>query len=108
MLSNPLTSINLNLFHLGSSIRFFNSVSKIQKEMRSNLSLLLVAALGLNSAIADSHVNLAPLKNEHPGQIFKPSPSSTCCVDGVVNTGNSTGKFTDINGSKFPLHPQIP
>ncbi|KAF4636134.1 hypothetical protein G7Y89_g1955 [Cudoniella acicularis] len=40
----------------------------------------------------------APLKYEQAGQLFSTVASSTCCVNGVLTDGNSTGEFRDLNG----------
>jgi hypothetical protein len=40
----------------------------------------------------------APLKFEHPGDLFH-SLSGTCCVSGVLTNANSTGEFRNISGS---------
>jgi hypothetical protein len=65
---------------------------------------VLFAVLGLDASVSLASApsyDPAPLKYEHPGQIFHTVSSSTCCVNGVLTDGNSTGEFKDINGSMF-------
>ena len=44
----------------------------------------------------------APLKYEHPGDLFH-SVAGACCASGVLTGVNSTGEIRSINGSLFPL-----
>lgn len=72
-------------------------------QIRNSLSVLF-AILGLDASVSlasASTYDPAPLKYEHPGQLFRSVSSSTCCVNGVLTDGNSTGEFKDIAGSAF-------
>jgi hypothetical protein len=40
----------------------------------------------------------APLKYEHPGDLFH-SLAGTCCASGVLTNVNSTGEIRNISGS---------
>jgi hypothetical protein len=40
----------------------------------------------------------APLKYEHPGDLFH-SVGGTCCASGILTGVNSTGEIRSINGS---------
>jgi hypothetical protein len=62
---------------------------------------LSFAILGLSvSATSSPTYDPAPLIYEHAGQLFNKVSSSSCCVNGVLTDGNSTGKFKDVSGSK--------
>ncbi|KAF2429057.1 alpha/beta-hydrolase [Tothia fuscella] len=61
----------------------------------------VAAVLGLNGAFVHAvahYKDLAPLKFEHPGELFSKLTSGACCAEGVVTSGNSTGTTKTIDG----------
>jgi hypothetical protein len=63
---------------------------------------VVLSLSGSSLAHEDFQHDPAPLKFEHPGDLFH-SLSGLCCVFGVLTSENSTGEFRNINGSMHPF-----
>ena len=69
--------------------------------MRVQLQLLaLLAPYTLATPAAEFGYDPAPLKHEHPGQLFNHVNSKSKCLSGVLTDTNSTGKYESVGGSK--------
>jgi len=72
--------------------------------MRVQLQLLaLLAPFTLATPAAEFGYDPAPLKHEHPGQLFNHVNSKSKCLSGVLTDTNSTGKYESVGGSKWRL-----
>ncbi len=61
---------------------------------------VLLSLSGSSLAHDDFQQDPAPLKFEHPGDLFH-SVSGSCCVSGVLTNENSTGVIQNFNGSMY-------
>lgn len=93
------------------SSEFSKKLHSVFSKMRSSLSMralcALVTLLSINSsfsAASPSYKEPAPLKYEHPGDLFQKVSGGSCCVDGVLTGANSTGETKSIAGSKSNCH----
>ncbi|KAH8676450.1 Alpha/Beta hydrolase protein [Tricladium varicosporioides] len=66
--------------------------------MRSQFSILAVLSISASITIASEAYDPAPLKFEHPGDVFSKISHPSTCLSGVINEGNSTGEYKNISG----------
>ena len=84
--------------------RFETSIFfKFSFAMRSNFSywsLWVSSAVVAISGVASAHPkDPAPLKFEHPGDLFSKVSGTKTCVSGILTNGSSNGEIKSINGS---------